>query len=61
MVTTLCASAAMVSEGVRPVISDDWKTDTLVTLNVKDVLREVEQYTLDSVTDFRIFDDRPME
>jgi U3 small nucleolar RNA-associated protein 22 len=55
------AFSAMVSEGVRPVIPDDWKTDTLVTLNVKDVLREVEQYTADVVTDCRLFDSRPME
>jgi U3 small nucleolar RNA-associated protein 22 len=55
------AFSAMVSEGVRPVIPDDWKTDTLVTLNVKDVLREVEQYTADIVTDCRLFDGRPME
>jgi hypothetical protein len=51
----------MVSEGVRPVIPDDWKADTLVTLNVKDVLREVEQYTADIVTDCRLFDGRPIE
>ena len=42
-------------------IPDDWKTDTLVTLNVKDVLREVEQYTADIVTECRLFDGRPME
>jgi hypothetical protein len=53
--------SAMVSEGVRPVIPSDWKAVTLVTLNVKDVLREVEQYTADIVTDCRVFDGRPME
>ena len=42
-------------------IPDDWKTDTLVTVNVNDVLREVEQYTADIVTDCRLFDGRPME
>ena len=51
----------MVSEGVRPVIPADWQTDTLVTLNVKDVLCEVEQCTPDVVTDCRLFDGRPME
>jgi U3 small nucleolar RNA-associated protein 22 len=55
------AFSAMVSESVRPVIPGEWKADTLVTLNVQDVLREVEQYTADIVTDCRVFDGRPME
>jgi hypothetical protein len=51
----------MVSKSVRLVIPGQWKADTLVTLNVQDVLREVEQYTADIVTDCRVFDGRPME
>jgi len=55
------AFSVMHSERVRPVIPDEWQSDTLVTLNVGDILREVEQYTADIVTDCRVFDGRPME
>jgi U3 small nucleolar RNA-associated protein 22 len=51
--------SAMNSEYVQPVVSDGWKPDTLVTLNVADILRESLHYTADLIIDTRIFDSGP--
>jgi U3 small nucleolar RNA-associated protein 22 len=48
--------SAVMSEYVRPVAEDDWKSDTMVTLNIHDVLRETTCCTADMVVDMKIFD-----
>jgi Nrap protein domain 6 len=42
----------------RPV-SEDWKSDTLITLNVHDILRDMAGITKDIVTDVKVFDNGP--
>jgi hypothetical protein len=37
----------------------NWATDTLVTVNVNDILREAHQITKDIVTNQRVFDHGP--
>jgi hypothetical protein len=49
----------MVSEHSRPISADDWKPDTLVTMNVRDVLRGIAQYTSDIVVDVKLLDSGP--
>jgi hypothetical protein len=51
--------SAITSENFQPVTADDWQTDTLVTLNVGDVLRETIQYTSDIVMAIKVFDYGP--
>jgi len=51
--------SAMGSEHVRPVVADDLQSDTLVTINTKDILREVSQYTSDIVVGVKVFDAGP--
>jgi U3 small nucleolar RNA-associated protein 22 len=53
------AFSAMVSEHSRPISADDWKPDTLVTMNVRDVLRGIAQYTSDIVVDVKLLDSGP--
>ncbi|GKY91460.1 hypothetical protein MPSEU_000118300 [Mayamaea pseudoterrestris] len=50
------AFAAAASEFARPVILSDWKNDTLVTVNVMDLLRSMTHYTRDIVVDYKVFD-----
>jgi hypothetical protein len=47
------------SQYVQPVTVDNWKSDTLVTINVGDVLREIIQYTTDIVVAVKVFDYGP--
>jgi U3 small nucleolar RNA-associated protein 22 len=53
------AFSAMVSEHARPISADDWKPDTLVTLNVRDILRDIAQYTSDIVVNVKLLDPGP--
>jgi hypothetical protein len=48
--------SVMTSDYARPVNDGDWKNDSLVIRNEKDVLREMSQYYLDVVTTVKIFD-----
>jgi len=48
--------SAMVSENVRPITADEWKPDTLVTINVRDLMREIGQYTAEIVVDVKVLD-----
>jgi U3 small nucleolar RNA-associated protein 22 len=48
--------SATVSEYARPITADEWKQDTLVTINVRDLLREIAQYTADIVVDAKLLD-----
>ena len=48
--------SAMNSEFARPVLQHNWKTDTLVTRNIRDVIREAGQYTGNIVVDTKVFD-----
>ena len=50
------AFSAAASEYVRPVVHDNWKNDTLVTVNVNDLLRSMTHYTQDIVVDYKVFD-----
>ena len=50
------AFSVLASEYVQPVQSDDWQSDTLVTLNVYDLLREVSRLTKDVVTNVKVLD-----
>jgi hypothetical protein len=54
------AFSAMNSEYVHPVTVNNRKNDTLVTLNVGDILRESVQYTADIVINIKIFDNGPV-
>ena len=51
--------SALASEYSRPVQDRDWKSDTLVTVNVNDILREVANIATDVVVDTKVFDDGP--
>lgn len=51
--------SAINSEYVQPVTVDDWKSDTMVTLNVGDILRETALYTTDIVVAIKVFDTGP--
>lgn len=51
--------SAINSENFQPVTADEWQADTLVTLNVGDVLRETIQYTSDVVMAIKVFDYGP--
>lgn len=48
--------SALSSDSSCP-LDDNWKTDTLVTKNVGDLLRELRQYTKEMVTNIRVFDE----
>lgn len=50
------AFSALSSEYAHPVTTGEWKSDTLVTLNVHDLLREMSQFTRDIVTDVKVLD-----
>ena len=48
--------SAMISEYSRPITQIKWEADTLVTWNVRDILREMAQYTVDICIDNKVFD-----
>jgi Nrap protein domain 6 len=52
------AFSAVTSEYVRPV-SEDWQSDTMVTLSVGDILRGMACLTSDIVIDVKVFDNGP--
>jgi len=52
--------SALVSEFVQPTQTDDWQSDTMVTLNVHDLLREIAGVTVDIVTHVKVFDHGPL-
>ncbi|KAL7575587.1 hypothetical protein ACA910_020158 [Epithemia clementina (nom. ined.)] len=47
--------SAISSEYSRPVVEAGWQKDTLVTLNVSDVMRELSSYTKDIVVNEKVF------
>jgi hypothetical protein len=51
------AFSAFASEYSQPVRQDGWQNDTLVTLNVRDILRECYQFIKDIVTDTKVIDE----
>lgn len=53
------AFSAVASEFVRPIQNSEWRNDTLVTLNVKDLLRAMTQITQGMVVDVKVFDKGP--
>lgn len=48
--------SASQSEWSRPVVDVDWKSDTLVTVNVSDVLSHATKYTQDIVIEHKVLD-----
>jgi len=48
--------SALVSAYVAPVTADGWQHDTLVAVNVGDILREISVFTKDVVIDVKVFD-----
>jgi U3 small nucleolar RNA-associated protein 22 len=48
--------SVMVSENARPITAAEWKPDTLVTINVHDLMREIGQYTAEIVVDAKVLD-----
>ena len=52
---------AMNSEFARPVDDDNWKTDSMVLDNMKDLLRELSMYTADIVVGVKLIDDRSVK
>eukprot|EP00977_Amphora_coffeiformis_P026009 scaffold23639_cov191-Amphora_coffeaeformis.AAC.1 len=48
--------SAIQSEWARPVVDTEWKSDTLVTKNVSDILIQASKYTSDIVTDLKVLD-----
>ena len=53
------AFSALVSEYMQPAQADDWQSDTMVTLNVSDLLREMGRLTADIVTNVKVLDTGP--
>jgi hypothetical protein len=49
--------SVMTSDYARPIGDGDWKNDSLVVRNERDLVREMSQYYLDVVTTVKIFDD----
>jgi hypothetical protein len=47
------------THATQPVTEDDWKSDTLITINVGDVLREIIQSTTDVVVAMKVFNYGP--
>lgn len=54
---TFKAFSAMNSEFALPSTTSGWQHDTLVTVNVSDILREISQFTKDIVIDVKVFDE----
>ena len=53
------AFSAVHSEYVRPVTYNGWQNDTLVTLHIRDVLREMQAVTIDMVVATKVLDEGP--
>ena len=53
------AFSALLSEYVQPAQAGAWQSDTLMTLNVRDLLREIACVTKDVVTNIKVFDHGP--
>lgn len=53
------AFSALVSEYMQPAQADDWRSDTMVTINVCDLLREMGRLTVDIVTNVKVLDAGP--
>jgi U3 small nucleolar RNA-associated protein 22 len=56
VVTQARAFSALTAEYARPVRSDDWQSDTLVTVNIHDLLREIQQYSTDIIVNYKVMD-----
>ena len=50
--------SAITSEYARPVIDSEWTKDTMVIDNMRDIMREMTQYTKDIVIGVKLIDDR---
>eukprot|EP00980_Cylindrotheca_fusiformis_P015145 scaffold4183_cov137-Cylindrotheca_fusiformis.AAC.8 len=50
------AFSAMTSDYARPIGDGDWKSDSLIVRNERDLLRDMSQYYLDIVTTVKVLD-----